>query len=858
MIDFAGLMRPLLGVCWTRSFKWNLPERRCLGRLFTFWPIMLLLVLQANSEAIAQSSKVEFDIAPQSLQSALEHFSDLTDMQMSYSAELVQGLRSPGISGRFEPLRALGKLLEGSGLTPRLTKNRTVTLSRVDANRLSADQLIAMHPMEDFMYAAAEPDELTENGPIEQEDLMVRGAPLSGYHVLNATTGTKTDTPILEIPMSVQVVPRAVLDDQQAIRIEDALKNVSGVVKGFGFGNLEDTFVIRGFENSTTTFGLTQVYRDGSLAVGGLFSTTDVERIEVLKGPAAMLYGRLEPGGLINVITRRPQEEAAYSLQQQFGSYDTYRTTLGATGSLTNDGSLTYRLDFEYLDKNTFRDFTFNQQTFVSPKLTWKISDQTQVDFDYQYFNQETIIDWGIPPIGNRPANIPFKTFLGEPTDRFPYKTNSGSIRLSHAFNENWLLQAKYYKFSNQYDNSGSAGANSPVSLDEETGELSRRFLRENHDFNSDFLTMNLNGKFSTWNIEHNLLLGGDWFDSSFIENGTSLLTVGDGGPLPINIFNPVYGRGIVYNPSLPNNYFAKIDENWFGFYIQDQLALTESWHLLTGLRFDHAEAKSSSRADLSGVRAIANAFSPRVGLLYQPLSWLSLYGSYIQGFNGSVGGRTLDGSALAPNRSRQYEAGIKAEWLEGNLTSTLVFYHLTKENLRTPVPNVSLAQQGIVNQTGEARSQGIELDVSGKLADDWNIIGSYAYTDTRITKDRDQNGGPGNEGHRLHNAPLHSGSLWLYHAFGEFAIPELSAGFGGFFVGQRQGDLENSFQLPGYVRLDASIKYRQPIGLSNLTLQFNVQNLLDKRYFASTRPARVGSTPGDPITFIGSIKLDL
>jgi len=792
----------------------------------------------AQNAAKPQSAALNFNIPAQPLVDALNAFIAVSDWQVGFPAGMAKDVRSSAVHGRHTPQQALQQLLTGSGLRYRLTGANTVTLESAPQSQADTPVLkaVTVNGKKDY-----DPDD-----PYNED-----------YAAPNASTGTKSDTPIMETPMSVQVVAKAVLDDQQAIRIEDALKNVSGVTKGFGFGTEEDTFIIRGFENSTSTWGLTQIYRDGSLAVGGLFSMADVQRVEVLKGPAAMLYGRLEPGGLINVVTKRPQGEAAYSIQQQFGSYDTYRTTLGATGGLNGDDSLAYRLDFEYLDKNTFRDFTFNEQVHLAPKLTWKVTDQTQIDLEYQYFNQETVTDWGIPVIGNRPANIPLSRFLGEPTDRFPYEINAGSIMLTHSFNDDWKVQAKYYKFSNQYDNTPWAGANSPVSLNEETGDLSRRFLRSNHDFNSDFVTLNLNGKFSTWGVEHNVLLGGDWFDSDFTEDGTAFTTVAAEGPAPINIFNPVYGNGVVPGPDFPINSFTKIDESWFGFYLQDQITFADDWHLLTGFRFDHAEAKSSFTADRSGVEAEADELSPRVGLLYQPMPWLSLYGSYIQGFNGSVGGRTADGSALAPNRSRQYEAGIKTEGFDGRLISSLVFYHLTKDNIATPHTDPNLAQQGFVDQTGEARSQGIEFDISGRIAENWDVIGSYALTDTEVAQDRDANGGTRNQGNRLYTVPVHSGSLWVYHKFGEFAFPELSAGLGAFMVGQREGDLANSSQLPGYTRLDASLKYSKPIGRTNLIVQFNVQNLLDKEYYATARPNRVGVTPGDPITFLGSVRLD-
>jgi iron complex outermembrane receptor protein len=797
-----------------------------------------LAILATFAQAgYAEEQKQHFSIPAQPLASALQALAAQSGAQMLYAEQTASGKQGRPVIGDYTMREALDRLLAGSGLVYQVTDSGTVTIRPVGSETSHADSatLPAMH-----VTASAEYD---PNDPNSRD-----------YAVPNASTGTKTDTPLMETPMSVQVVPKAVLDDQQAIRLEDALKNVSGVVKGFGFGTLEDTFIIRGFENSTNNWGLTQIYRDGSLSVGALFSTADVQRIEVLKGPAAMLYGRLEPGGLINVTTKRPRPEAAYSIQQQFGSYDTYRTTLGATGSLTQDGSLMYRLDFEYLDKNSFRDYTFNEQAFVSPKLTWKVTDRTQIDLEYQYFDQETVIDWGIPAVGNRPADIPINRYFGEPTDRFPHQAQGGGITLTHDFTEDWKVQAKYFKFNDQY--AMYSGENSPSSLNEATGELSRSWYAAPHDFNSDFVTLKLTGKFTTWGIDHTLLIGGDWFDSSFTEDGVFLS--GANGPGPINTYNPIYGNGIVDTSGLPDNSFAKVDDKWYGFYLQDQAKFAENWHLLAGFRYDNAKSSSSFNEDRSDPETSSDSeFSPRVGLLYQPLSWLSVYGSYMEGFNGAVTGRTVDNSSLQPNQSRQYEAGFKTDWLDGKLTSSLVFYHLTKKNLLTAHSDPSLAAQGYVEQTGEAESRGIEFDIQGQVAENWDVIGSYALTDTEVTKDQDASGGSGNQGNRLYGVPTHSGSLWGYHRFGEFDFPELSAGLGVFMVGQREGDRANSFQLPGYARVDAALKYVKHLGPTNLTVQFNIQNLLDKHYYASARPNRVGITPGEPITFLGSVKLD-
>ncbi|MDD5035031.1 MAG: TonB-dependent receptor [Methylococcaceae bacterium] len=811
-------------------------------------------VASARAESVGQTAApVQFEIPAQGLSSALSSFAAQSHIQLIYDGDLAQDLRSTPIKGAYIPARALQRLLTATPVQARFTGPRTVTLERKAL------------PVQTGGSAGDTPTlgKVTVSAKAGYDAEDPRNP---AYTVPNASTATKTDTPILETPVWVQVVPQQVLKDQQAVRLEDALKNVSGVTTGFGFGGLEDTFLIRGFENSTKSWNLTQVYRDGALAVGALFSAADVDRIEVLKGPAAMLYGRLEPGGLINVVSKKPLATPNYSLQQQFGSFDTYRTTLGATGPVTSDGSLAYRLDFEYLDQDSFRDVTFNKQSFVSPKLLWNISDRTNILFEYQHFTQDSITDWGIPAIGNRPANVPISRFISEPSDQYDHIINSGGFTLSHAFNDQWKIQAKYYRMDDHYDTSehNPTLLNPVVRLPNGTvvhtpnGTLLRTYYAAPHQYDSDFGMVNLTGKFNTFGMEHSLLVGGDYYSSGMTEDGVSLRQ-GRTSVFPslINLYNPVYWRSNLASFDIANNSFAKIDEEWFGFYLQDQITIADHWHVLGGLRYDDASFRSSFNKTRSNpTKTDDNEVSGRAGVLYQPAPWFSVYGSYVEGFNAQGDGRMDNGASPLPERSRQYEAGLKGEWLDGRLTSTLAYYHLTKENLSVPHSNLEKALLGFIEQAGEARSQGVEFDIKGQLHEDWSLIGSYAYTDTEVTKDRDSKGGTGNQGHRLANVPLHSGSLWVQHQFGELGLPGLSTGLGVYLAGQRQGNLANDFQLPGYVRLDAMLKYVHKIGKQDFTLQFNVQNLLDQEYYVAARN-RMSVSPAKPLNFIGSIRVD-
>ncbi len=812
--------------------------------------IALLFITLAwpGSDLPAQAdAPIDLEIPAGRLATALNRLVDESGLQIVYDARLTEGLQSRRVSGRYTPEGALRELLADTDLDYRVRERGTVILERAAQ---------ASPPPEPLAQATPPPE--PEEEVVTLPAITVTASPYddTSYNVLDASTATKTDTPIMETPVSIQVVPRAVIEDQQAIRLEDALKNVSGVVTGFGFGGLEDTFIIRGFENSTNSWNVTEVYRDGALVVEGLFSLADVERVEVLKGPAAMLYGRLQPGGLINVVTKRPQSQAGYSLEQQFGSFDTYRTTLNATGPVTGDGSLAYRVDFEYLDQDSFRDFAFNEQVFVSPKLTWRISDRTQIDAEYVYFDQDSIVDGGLPVIGNRVANIPRERFLQEPTDRYSNEFQGGGLALTHSVTDNWKFQGKFFKYAATYATDSQV---SPTSLDEATGILTRNVFDSEHVYDSIFGMANLTGKFSTWALDHTLLFGADYYDSGFDEDGV-FLSAAD-GVAPINIFNPIYGQGVLTSAGVPNNSSFHIEDSWYGIYIQDQIRFGEQWHLLVGGRYDDASSSQSFTADRSDFAEDSDSeFTPRVGLLYHPVQWLSLYGSYVEGYHHANIGRTTDGTDLEPERSRQYEAGVKGEWWDGRLTSTLTYYHLTKRDITVGHPDPALAVQGFVEQTGEARSRGIEFDVHGQLSDDWSLIGSYGYTDVVVTEDQglDAFGNltSGNKGHRLQNVPRHAGSLWIQHKFLEFGWPGLSAGFGVFLASEREGDLANSFQLPGYARLDAALKYSQKVGSSKLTVQFNVNNLLDEDYFVAADD-RTSVTPAEPLTFLGSIRLE-
>lgn len=290
-----------------------------------------------------------------------------------------------------------------------------------------------------------------------------------GYTRTQSSTATKSNLPLMKTPISVQVIPRAVLEDQQAIQVEDAIRNVSGVFPGFTFGGFAEEFMIRGFNTGFAN------YRDGFRTQAGRLSLANVERVEVVKGAATNLYGRIEPGGLINLVTKRPQAQSHYSLNQQFGSFGQYQTRADATGALNESGTLLYRLNFEYLNKDSFRDFGFSKRYFVAPSVTWKVAPNTQFDLDFMYSNETSREDYGIVALGNRPANVPRSRFLGEPTlDRASHKFYNTALTFTHALNADWQVRARFSHLLRVGVDPQTFGR----SLDETTGVLQRGFLK--------------------------------------------------------------------------------------------------------------------------------------------------------------------------------------------------------------------------------------------------------------------------------------------------------------------------------------------------------------------------------------------
>jgi iron complex outermembrane receptor protein len=427
-------------------------------------------------------------------------------------------------------------------------------------------------------------------------------------------------------------------------------------------------------------------------------------------------------------------------------------------------------------------------------------------------------------------GNLPRNRFIGEPDDRLD-KNDRYALRLGytleHQFSPNLKLQNSFRVTRLRIPQNSLF----PTALLDDERTLERGLIVADDQFQDSYASnTNIVGMFKTGSIAHKVLFGVDLSRDVFGAIQTEFALS------PIDLFNPVYGQSEkIPIAEFPNEPFTSSS---LGIYLQDQIDLLPNLKLLLGGRFDIVSQKIDF-ADGSKSFQQDEAFSPRIGLVYQPTDWLSFYASHSRSFSQNVGS-TFDRTLFEPERRGQYEVGVKADWLDRKLSTTLAFYQITRSNVLTSDP----ANPNFSIQTGEQRSRGIEFDIAGEILPGWKIAGGYAYTDARITEDTTFA-----VGNRLNNAPRHAFSLWTTYEVQTGSLKGLGGGLGLFYVGQREGDLGNTFQIPSYVRTDLSLFYRR----ENFRIGLNIENLFDVRYFeASESDLRVFY--GAPLTVKGTI----
>jgi iron complex outermembrane receptor protein len=660
--------------------------------------------------------------------------------------------------------------------------------------------------------------------------------PVEGYRATRTTSGAKIDTDIKSIPQTITVVPREVIEDTGGSNVEKALDYVGGVAKGNNFGGLNVYEInVRGLPTrNSAKNGFTAGRRYDAAS-----DAANIERVETMMGPSGALYGRSDPGGFYNIVTKQPNGEDSLTLSGSYGSYDAARATLDANLNLNDSGNLLGRLNAASESRDSFRDYVHSQRDFFSPVLTWQPNDQTRLIAEAELVKDERTFDRGLVAVQGAVRALPTSRFLGEPNDGEIRNENYlANVRLEHDLSSAWMV-----RLGLQGKTASLEGWTAePGTLQADNRTLTRTHQLRDYGWESVTTQLEAVGKLEIGGMRHTVLFGTEYeyFQAREILNRSTPGT----NPYSIDIFNPVYGQA---KPAVDRFSSLKDQSDVYGFYVQDQIEITPRLKIQAGVRIDWYDQTMQQRSNGTQIDQYQHGVTPRAGVVYELTPDLSLFASVAEsfrpnldadtGFVSGVGGKPFD-----PERGVGYEAGVKFDLFDDALSVTAAAFHIVKQNVITADPN----NPGFSTAAGEVRSQGFDINLSGNITREWRVIGGYAYVDAQVTKDNTiRVGAP------FANVSQHSLSLLNVYEVMDGPLAGFGIGAGISLVGDRAADSTGSgVMLPGYFKTDALAYYRLT---SDTKINLNVYNLFDREYyergFGSTR-----IVAGAPLTALVSL----
>lgn len=636
--------------------------------------------------------------------------------------------------------------------------------------------------------------------------------PVTGFVARRAATATKTDTPLIETPQAISVVTRDQMEAQGAQTVRQTVGYSAGMVSSY-FDSRVDNLKLRGSDISQ--------YLDGLLRSYGTYNTTrpdpyTLERVELLRGPSSVLYGQGSVGGVVNLTSKRPQAETQREVQVQVGNYGRKQIGLDLTGPLDSAGEWLYRLVAIGRDSGTQIDHVPDDRVVLAPSLTWRPSAATSVTFQALHQKDKSgsligFFPWQGTLLPSRYGQIPTSTFISEPSwDAYDTTQDSFGYLASHQLNDTWTLRQNLRHTRSEVDyrtlytsfaaNAATGRPARPV-LNADQRTVERDVVQQLNTGKMLLVDTQAEARFTAGGAQHVVLLGMD------LQRNESGQSTGRGTAAAIDVYNPVYGNftaptTLVRQPS--------VQQRQLGFYAQDQIKAGR-WIATLGLRNDHAKTDTEGRPTLA---ADDKAWTKRAGVTYLADGGWAPYLSYSESFQ-PLGGVDLYGVAFKPQRGKQWEAGVKYQPAEGGIAGYAALYNLRDKNRKTTDPTNPLNSI----QTGEIEVKGLELELTGSLARNWDWVASYAHTDARVSSSTGAD-----LGKRVASIPTNTAALWLTHRFA-------AAGRGGFTVGAglrylgESWDGTDSLRTPSATLLDAMMAYDH----GDWRVALNVVNLADK-----------------------------
>ncbi|PNG28814.1 MULTISPECIES: TonB-dependent siderophore receptor [Pseudomonas] len=651
--------------------------------------------------------------------------------------------------------------------------------------------------------------------------------PVQGYRATRSASATRTDTSIHETPQSISVVAKDAVEDLGATRLQDALDYAGGVGRANNFGGQGlTTFTVRGFTTG-------EFYRNGFPINRGYPNMPDantIERLEVLRGPATMLYGRGDPGGTFNVVSKQPLPERTVTLGSQLNDQGMRRGTLDASGPLDEDGRLAYRLNVVGEGGDTFRDHVDTERYGIAPVLTWQVSDATRLMFEGDFMRNNAPLDRGMTRYAKQVGSASRDSFFGEKdVGKLHNDNNMAQLRFEHLLNDDWTLGGGVQWLDGSLK--GNAVEANGIAADGRT--LGRNFNYRKLEWTDRDAQLNLTGHFDTAGLQHTLLTGIEYEDydyQSIIQRSSGAV-----GAYPIDLFDPLYGQPRPALTRTPTHDQENLKT--YAAFVQDQVALTDKLKVLAGARFERFEHDYETYVPGGkSWQASDNAVTPRMGVSYDLTETLALYADTARSFKPNTGASRL-GGGFAPEKGKSYEMGLKWEALDQQLSVDAAIYQIEKRNVLTADPVDSTFSVA----AGEVRSRGFDVNVAGNLTPEWRVIGGYAYVDAEVTKDNVLRSGT-----RLLNIPKNSFSLLNMYEFQDGMLKGLGLGSGLKYVDERAGQTANSgFSMGSYTVVDLLGFYKVN---DKVRLNLDLKNLFDRDYEEGAF-GNVYAYPGAPRT---------
>ncbi|WP_260929331.1 TonB-dependent siderophore receptor [Novosphingobium sp. 9] len=637
----------------------------------------------------------------------------------------------------------------------------------------------------------------------------------------------RSTAPMLEVPQAVNIVSAQILRDQRPRYLDDSLANVSGITQGNTLAGTQDTIMKRGFGGNRDG----SIMHNGMPLVQGRGFNAAAQSVEVLKGPSSLLYGIMDPGGVINIVSKKPELSAHTSVSVAGSTYaharNGYDLTLDTTAPIGSTG-LAYRLVVDHVDEDYWRNFGKHRETLIAPSLAY-YGDNTKIVVWYEYRDYLTPFDRGtaLDPDTKKPLDIPKTRRLDEPFNNMWGKTHLAQTSIDQQLGNGWAAHVSLSFNSETYD----ANQLRVTGVNTTTGTLTRSDDATHGALSTDYYgTAYIDGHVDLLGMRHDLQIGVEAesrkiYRKDLLRQKTTST---------FSYLDPVYGQEEASSTVSASDSDQTDKLHNYSVFAQDSIHVTDKLIAIAGGRgLNWNQIAGRGRPFNTNTDTGDTVILPRAGLVYKWSPVFSLYASYSQSLKPAstiaplTAGVVLD-SGFAPERARSWEAGAKLD-IPGGISGTLAVYDIHKRNVLVSQYN-DATQLTDYRTAGAARARGVELDLAGQVTSRLSAIGSFAYLDGKITQDPDY------AGNKLWNAAKFTGSLSaVYDAGAILGQDKLRFGGGPHYVGRRAGDSANSFFLPSYITADAFATYETRLARRNVTFQFNVKNIFDKLYYPSS-----------------------